>query len=153
MWRLCIAAYSTHNPTSFFRSCKDLMIGGLLLEVTWFKPVQDCQVPKRERLFCTRGKAEIGQQNQNVYRGILFSHEAPRGIYRRLLRSRQLGGLEPGHRLGSHQGIRLGNLKYPLRIPPLVKERRLVRWSLTLFYFINLIVLLRSISCYYSMKY
>ena len=51
------------------------MVGGLLLEVTWFKPVQDCQVTKSKKLFCNRGKPEIGQQNHNSYRGNLFSYK------------------------------------------------------------------------------
>ena len=49
----------------------------------------------------------------------------------------QLGGLGSVLDWRSHQGIRQSKLCNPLRIPPLVKERTLVRPSLTLFYKCN----------------
>ena len=59
-------------------------------------------------------------------------------IYRRFSRSMQLGGLRSVLDRRSHQGIRQSKLCYPLRIPPLVKERTLVRRSLTLFCIYNI---------------
>ena len=53
-------------------------------------------------------------------------------IYRRFSRSVQLGGLGSVLDWRSHQGIRQSKLCYPLRIPPLEKERTL-RQSLTIF--------------------
>ena len=49
------------------------------------------------------------------------------GIHRRFSRSMQLRGLGSVLDWRSHQGIRQSKLCYPLRIPPLVKERTLVR--------------------------
>ena len=49
-------------------------------------------------------------------------------IYRRFLRSMQLEGLGSVIDRRSHQGLRQSKLRYPLRIPPLVKERTLVRF-------------------------
>ena len=50
-------------------------------------------------------------------------------IYRRFSRSVQLGGLRSVLDWRSHQGMRQSKLCYSLKIPPLVKERTLVRWS------------------------
>ena len=47
-------------------------------------------------------------------------------IYRRLLWSRQLGGLVPVFRLGFPLRCKASKLEYPLRIPPFVKKITIV---------------------------
>ena len=59
----------------------------------------------------------------------------------------QLGGLGSVKGNRSHQGLGQSKLGYPLKIPPLVKERTLVRRSLTLFYFIYTAVIYTAIVC------
>ena len=55
-----------------------------------------------------------------------ISHISSSHIYRRLSRSWQLGGIVPVFRRGVPLRCKASKLWYPIRIPPLVKERTLV---------------------------
>ena len=75
-----------------------------------------------------------------------------RQIYRQFSRSVQLGGLWSALDQRSHQGIRQSKLCYPIRITRLVKERTLVRRSLTLFSKSVLVVGKNMRLCLYMMS-
>ena len=79
---------------------------------------QNCSTYQSLQLFC-QNLGEGGNEDWIVFNML----NTLRCIHRRLSRSRQLGGLVPVVRLGVPIRCKAGKLKYPLKIPPLVKKR------------------------------